>query len=225
MYDIFFISFFEPNAEKNWRKLKKRFPLAKRILNVDGIHNAHVAAAKKSLTKMFWVVDADAEIVDDFDFSYKVSEWNLTTVHVWKSRNPVNGLEYGYGGIKLLPKFKTMQVDTSTVDFTTSVSDNFQIIDQVSNVTQFNTDSFNAWKSAFRECAKLASKIITRQNDEETEHRLNVWCTQGAENAFGKDTIMGAIAGKNFANSHSQDLAKINNWAWLQHEFSKTKNS
>lgn len=222
MYDIFFISFFEPNAEKHWRQLKKRFPMAKRILNVEGIHNAHIAAAKKSLTKMFWVVDADAEVLEDFNFDFKVSTWDLETVHVWKSRNPVNGLEYGYGGIKLLPKFKTIEVDKESVDFTTSVSLSFKSIDQVSNITHFNTDPFNAWKSGFRESAKLAGKIIKRQNDEETEQRLHIWCTVGETVQFGKETMAGAEAGKNFVNTHPQNIAKINDWAWLRHEYSKT---
>ena len=31
---------------------------------------------------------------------------------------------------------------------------------QVSNITAFNTDPFNTWRSAFRECTKLASAII-----------------------------------------------------------------
>ena len=222
MYDIFFISFFEPNAEKHWRQLTKRFPMAKRIVNVEGVHNAHIAAAKKSFTKMFWVVDADAEILSDFNFDFKVSEWDLETVHVWKSKNPINDLEYGYGGVKLLPKFKTIEVDTKSIDFTTSVSQNFKSVEQVSNITHFNTDPFNAWKSGFRECAKLTSKIIHRQDDNETDQRLHTWCSVGEDRQFGKETVAGANAGKNFANTHPQDLYKINDWAWLKHEFSKT---
>jgi len=68
MYDIIFISYNEVYAEENFAKLKERFPLVKRVSNVQGIHNAHIAAAKRSFTKMFWVVDADAIILDSFDF-------------------------------------------------------------------------------------------------------------------------------------------------------------
>jgi len=63
MYDIVFISYNETNAEENWLKLKERFPRAKRVDGVKGIHQAHIAAAKKCFTKMFWVVDADAIIL------------------------------------------------------------------------------------------------------------------------------------------------------------------
>jgi hypothetical protein len=91
------ISYQEPNADANWNKLKSKFPMAMRVHGVKGIHQAHITAAKKSFTKMFWVVDGDADIVDDFDFGYKVPDRELSVVHVWRSINPVNGLEYGYG--------------------------------------------------------------------------------------------------------------------------------
>ena len=42
MYDIVFISYQEPNADENYNKLLKRFPLAKRVHGVKGIHQAHI---------------------------------------------------------------------------------------------------------------------------------------------------------------------------------------
>ena len=62
MYDIVFISYGEPNAEANWARLKNRYPLAKRVKDVKGIHQAHIAAAGKAFTKMFWVVDVGYKI-------------------------------------------------------------------------------------------------------------------------------------------------------------------
>ena len=52
MYDMVFISYQEPNADENWDKLKSRFPLARRVHGVKGIHQAHIEAAKKSHTHM-----------------------------------------------------------------------------------------------------------------------------------------------------------------------------
>ena len=170
MYDIIFISYNEPNADINFENLKSRFPYAQRVNGIKGIHQAHIAAARKAFTKMFWVVDADAEILDTFNFDYIVSEYDLENVHVWRSRNPVNDLEYGYGCVKLLPKRLTQNMDISKPDMTTSISSLFKAMPEVSNITAFNTDPFNTWKSAFRECCKLASKTIERQNDEETNH-------------------------------------------------------
>jgi len=152
MYDIVFISYNEENAEKNWAVLKSKFPMAKRVDGVKGIHQAHKVAAKKCFTKMFWVVDADAVILDSFNFDYVVPEWDLDAVHVWRSINPVNDLTYGYGGVKLLPRTLTLNMNTKNPDMTTSISSKFIAVPDVSNITAFNTDPFSTWRSAFREC-------------------------------------------------------------------------
>jgi hypothetical protein len=222
MYDIVFISYGEPNAEKNWELLKSRYPSAKRVDGVKGIHQAHIKAAKKCFTKMFWVVDADAQLLDRFAFDYEVDEHNLETVHVWRSINPVNDLVYGYGGVKLLPRKLTLKMNTSTPDMTTSISTEFKAIPVISNTTAFNTDSFSAWRSGFRECAKLSSRSIDRQNDKETEHRLDTWCNIGTTVRFGIDTIRGAKEGRKFGEENKNDakeLSKINDFEWLLEKF------
>lgn len=221
MYDIIFISYQEPNSDNNYSILKNRFPIAKRIHGVKGIHQAHIAAAKLSLTKMFWVVDGDAIIENDFNFDYTVSKYNLDTVHVWQSRNPINDLVYGYGGVKLLPKNLTINMNVNKLDMTTSISKNFKLIENISNITNFNTDPFNTWKSAFRECAKLASKSIDRQNDVETEDRLQTWTTISKDEKFGKYAICGAKQGMKFGSSKNLDLSLINDFEWLKEQFKK----
>ncbi len=228
MYDIVFISYHEPHAENNWEILKAQFPMAKRVKDVEGIHQAHIAAAKKCFTKMFWVVDGDAELSRGFQFDYQVSEWDLDTVHVWRSINPVNRLEYGYGGVKLLPRTLTLQMDVTVPDMTTSISDKFKAVDEISNITLFNTDPWSAWKSGFRECAKLSSKVIKGQVDEETEKRLDTWCTVGAEQEHGKYAIHGAQCGRHFGQAHKDDkemLYKINDFKWLKEQFDDYKDS
>jgi hypothetical protein len=217
-YDIIFISYNEPNADENFAKLKARFPYAQRINGVKGIHQAHIAAAKKAFTKMFWVVDGDAVIVDSFNFDHVVSKYDLECVHVWRSKNPVNGLEYGYGGVKLLPKKLTVNMDLSKPDMTTSISPLFKAMEEISNITAFNTDPFNSWKSAFRECCKLASKTIDRQDTAETEQRLSVWCSASTD-AHAQD---GACSGRDYGIKHASDpeaLKKINDFEWLEDQF------
>ena len=221
MYDIVFISYNEPSADANYAALKARFPMAKRVHGVKGIHQAHIKAAKKCFTKMFWIVDADAIILDDFNFDYVVPDHQLDHVHVWRSQNPINNLVYGYGGVKLFPRKLTIDMDTSKPDMTTSISEHFIAVEQVANITAFNTDPFNTWKSAFRECAKLSSKTILRQNDEETESRLNTWCTKGIEGCYSDYAIAGAIAGREFGISNRDDISLINNFEWLHEQFSK----
>ena len=221
MYDIVFISYDEPNADANYAALKARFPMAKRVHGVKGIHQAHIKAAKKCFTKMFWVVDADAIILDNFSFDYEVDDYNLETVHVWRSKNPLNNLVYGYGGVKLLPRKLVINMDLSKPDMTTSISDKFTAVKEIANITAFNTDEFSTWRSAFRECAKLVSRTIDRQNEDETNERLKTWTTV-ANGDFSEYALRGANAGYEFGISNSNDIRLINNFDWLKEQFDAT---
>jgi hypothetical protein len=229
-HDIVFISYQEPNADENYLKLINKFPRAKRIHGIKGIHQAHIAAAKLATTDMLWVVDGDALITDNFNFiteqipyySNNARRMLTTTVHVWKSRNPINGLEYGYGGVKLLPRQLTINMDLNSADMTTSISSLFKSMPDVSNITIFNTDPFNTWKSAFRECVKLSSKVINSQVDEETKLRLDAWCDLNSTAEFGIEAYRGALDGKEYGIKNQNDLqalSKINDFDWLREKF------
>jgi len=220
MFDIVFISYQEENAEENWKNLFLRFPTAKRIHGIKGIHQAHIEAAKQCHTEMFWVVDGDAIISDTFYFDYMTRIRD--TVHVWRSKNPVNDLIYGNGGVKLLPRLMTVNMDLSKPDMTTSISEKFKPVMEVSNITSFNTDEFNTWKSAFRECCKLGSKVIDRQKDDETNQRLDVWCSRGLDRPFGEFSIAGAKEGKKYGmlyRGNLEQLKKINDFDWLKEKY------
>jgi hypothetical protein len=221
-YEVIFISYNELFADKNYSKLLIKQPNAKRISGIKGIHQAHAAAAKLSTTSMFWIVDADAEIVDNFEFNFTVSEYNRDQVYVWKSKNPINDLEYGYGGVKLFPKKLALEMNINSVDMTTSISKKFNVVDEISNITSFNTDPFSTWKSAFRECVKLSSKLIDGQIDDETSHRLDIWCSVGADKEYGLFSIAGAIAGRSYGQLHKNNvdaLRMINDFDWLRMMF------
>jgi hypothetical protein len=226
-YDIVFISKDEEHADANYNKLKEKFPKAMRVHGVQGIHQAHIEAARLCSSEMIWIVDADAEIIDNFNFDYYIPTYDpdsKKTVHVWKSLNPINNLVYGYGAVKLLPKELTLNMDITKPDMTTSISTLFKSINRVSNITKFNTDPFSTWRSAFRECVKLASKTIDGQRDEETDFRLNVWCTRGKDKEFGDYCIAGANAGKQYGIDNVgniEALRKINDFDWLKEQFTK----
>ena len=224
-YDIVMITYNESNAEENYNALKEKFPRAKRVDGVKGIHQAHIEAAKICTTEMIWIVDGDAQITDDFNFDYVSPVDEKEYVKVWRSKNPINDLEYGYGGIKLLPRTLTINMDISKPDMTTSISRHFKPIKVVSNITAFNTDEFSTWRSAFRECAKLSSKVIDRQKNEETEKRLHVWQTVGKERPYGEWAIKGATAGTAYGRESQGDieaLKKINDFEWLEEQFKQS---
>ena len=226
MYDIVFISYEESNAAANWQLLKDRFPAAKRLHGITGLHQAHITAANMAQTDMFYVVDGDAVIEPDFVFDHVVPEHQLDHVHVFRARNPINDLVYGYGAVKLLPvaEVKRLVDRDFKPDMTSSINRKYKIIHQLSNVTAFNTDPYNTWRSAFRECAKLASGVIDGQVNIETEQRLETWCTKGSGRDYGYWCLLGAQAGRQFGlDSRGTDqLMKINDWTWLRQRYEES---
>lgn len=164
MLDVFFITMGEEGSEANWSRLLEFVPNAKRIENVKGIYNVHKACALASTTDNFWVVDADAWIVDDFDFSFipdpDAKHWNISEldcVLVWPSYNPVNELVYGYGAVKMFPRAPFLEDREWSVDMSSSIAKVIVSKETVSCETRFNATPESAWIGAFRECAKLSS--------------------------------------------------------------------
>jgi hypothetical protein len=220
-FDVVFISNNEHNADTNYTHLLTKFPNAKRVNGVKGILNAHKAAAELTASEMFWVVDADAYIVDSFAFDFVPYIQDRNVVHIWHSHNPVNGLEYGYGGVKLFPRELLLEQKIMPIDVSTSLG-RTRVIKEVACQTRFNTDPFNTWKSAFRECVKLSSKLITNQNNKDTDARLTVWQTIGQGKEFGIYSIEGAKLGTEYGTKNKNDkgaLGKINNYGWLKELF------
>jgi len=216
--DVVFISYNEANAEENWQRVREKFPKAKRVDKVKGIFEAHKRAAEIVDTEMFYVVDGDAEIIDAWNFNFIPSVFDLDVVHLWTSRNPINDLEYGYGGVKLFPRKLLLEATTWRVDLTTGLG-KLKLINEVSNITAFNTDPFNTWRSAFRECAKLSAST-----DHDAETRLNIWCTMGRDKPYGEYALSGAAQGKLYGSENKDDVEKlklINNYEWMKNEFTK----
>ena len=220
MFDVFFISFGERLADKHWEIVRERAPHAKWIANVIGIRKAHFKAAQQSRTEYFWVVDADSELLPEFKFELDINRRDRAS-YFFHSLNPVNGLEYGHGGIKLLNKFAVLKAPEDYFDFTTSVTEKNIVVPTVATVNRFNESEFATWRTAFREAVKLSSKLIHNQDNIETEHRLHVWMTQ-ASGEYANYCISGAVAGNQFylENSQSKEkLKSINDFSWLEEKF------
>lgn len=230
MLDIFMLTNGEPNAEANFELLKETAPHAKRIDNVKGILNAHKAAAEESRTQYFYVVDADAQVMPNFSFKFSPDERRevypgvkeTDCIYTYRSHNPINDLIYGYGAIKLFPKKQLLKVPDFTVDMTTSLGMPFKPLFEISNTTAFNSDPFNTWKSAFRECTKLSSAIIGNTPDIDNKYRMEVWTTRGEKRQYGNYCLLGANQGADFGNFYRGNvkaLSMVNDWEWLRDTF------
>ena len=222
MNEIFVISYKEDIniVDNHIQKITDKKLWATHIRGVKGIFEAHKKCAEQCKTKMFWVVDADAEVTESFNFDYIPDVYDEEVVHVWASKNPVNGLEYGYGGVKLFPTEMVKDANTWGIDFTTGLSNRFKSMPEVSCITKFNTDAFSTWRSAFRECVKL-----TLNEDAESQERLNTWLNTRGDEDFTAEAVKGALEGNQFAKANKnnlEELNKINDYEWLEEQWNQS---
>lgn len=243
MLDVFFLSYNEPYADENYAKLRELVPNARRVNGIKGFAAAHQECARRSFTNNFYVVDSDAIVSENFDFKFSPSKYNTwwytpqsEYICVWSSINPINDLIYGHGGVKILPKQPLLCDNKDVIDFTTGFGLNTKVFEEVSNITAFNYDEFNTFRSAFRECAKLSANLTNKEIIDkldpsevikirkEAEHRLDVWTTVGKERKFGEYCIEGAIQGKKYGLKFAEEAANlklINDYEWMKNEFNK----
>ena len=213
---IVLITYKQDNVKQLLKALPKRTLL---VQDVEGIFEAHQRAAELAVSDVFYVVDGDAEVVKDFDFSYIPDVYDKEVTHVWHSLNPVTGEEYGYGGVKL---FNTKQVREATswgMDFTTGLSNRFKVIPEVACVTRFNTSEYDTWRSAFRECVKLATSI-----DPDAKQRLGAWLNPKPDVLYSQYAKLGAEMGNDYGGKYKNDITKlqlINDYEWLKREYAK----
>jgi hypothetical protein len=220
--DIFFISYNEPDADTNFALLKDRFARAQRVHGIKGIHNAHKRCAELSSTAMFWTVDADTVADPNFNFDYHPPDYDRNYLHIWHSYNPVNGLSYGWGAIKLWPTDTVLRFNRNWLDFTTTVG-NIKMVPDIAAITNYNVDARSSWRSGFREAVKLCSNIVNGDWSESLE-RLLIWMTTATTVPFAVDSMHGAISGFDFYLEHvstkdQKRLKLINDFEWLDDRF------
>ncbi len=234
-YDIIYLSYDEPNAEKNYVNLLTKIPWAKRVHGVKGSDAAHKACANLSETDRFITVDGDnivradfvneeIEISDDVDLSKSVISWG--------AYNIINGLIYGNGGIKCWPKQFVLNMKThenaepdnvkSQVDFCWNA--NYIQQDKCYSDVHNNATPQQAWRAGFREGVKMtllegfkiadpgqARKLIHWKNLE----RLMVWSHIGQDAENGIWAIYGARLGCYLTNLTNWDYVNVRDFEYL----------
>jgi hypothetical protein len=224
-FDVFMLVFGEPNAEENWARLEAVAPKARRITGVPGILQSYRLCADAATTPWFFVVDADNWILDGFDFSVPF-EPDADEVATWAAINPINGLYYGHGGIKLFPAslFAKPPRHAFGLDYPLDLASRKRWIDVRASEHRFNTDPYATWSAAFRECVKLAlaSTIGDAASRRRQRYRLSVWCRVGVKKPFGPWCLRGAREGSNYGLKFCRDgdrLLLINDYAWMRRQF------
>ena len=209
--DIIFLSYDEPNAEKNYADLCSKAPWAKRVHGVRGSDAAHKACAALSESEYFVTVDAD-NIIDPAFLQMRIDldTLGLTQDHVfsWCGKISVNGLQYGNGGLKLWTKkfVNDMQTHEAAAEDDANGAVDFCFDHRYYQFNENYSTSFicasplQAWRAGFREGVKMSLdqgskatniKEVWWQN----YNRLLIWCNIGADVENGIWTMLGAREG------------------------------
>jgi hypothetical protein len=231
--DIIFLSYDEPNAEKNWADLKNKVPWAKRVHGILGSDAAHKECARISETDRFVTVDGDNTIKQEFldqvlDFD---THANLEkSVISWCGQNIINGLMYGNGGLKCWPREYVLNMKThenadpynvqAKVDFCWDA----QYIQQNScfSLTHNNFTPKQAWRAGFREGVKLSLNRGERVAHSEflkghpkNLNMLYIWTMVGSDVKNGDWAIYGAREGLEMTMLSDWDYVNVRDFTHL----------
>lgn len=208
--DIIFLSYDEPNAEKNYADLLTKVPWAKRVHGVEGSDAAHKACANISETENFITIDGDTiidpkflEVVLDLDDLKATPEHQFS----WAGKIDVNGLMYGNGSIKMWTRefVNNMQTHENTdgaaetqVEF--CYFDNYLQLNENYSTSIISSTPQQAWRAGFREGVKMSLNRGAPIEDLETlwwqnYNRLCIWTMVGADVENGLWSIYGAREG------------------------------
>jgi len=230
--DTIFISYDEPNADKNYSELLQIIPWAKRIHGVKGSDAAHKAAANLSETDRFISIDAD-NIIDPKFFAQEIeiTDQNKDFVFSWCGRNAVNGLVYGNGGVKCWTKDFVLNMKTHENSAPGDIKNEvefcfdpryFQMNDCFST-SYINGSPKQAFRAGFREGVKMClaegtkvQKIRFRESLYwKNYHRLLIWMNVGADVKNGLWAIYGARLGCQMTNLTDWDYLNVRDFEYL----------
>ena len=230
--DIVYLSYDEPNAEKNYADLLVKVPWAKRVHGVDGSDAAHKACARLSETDRVIVIDGDNTIRSEFlkqEINFKDEVELDKSVISWGARNMINGLIYGNGGIKCWPTQLVLDMKThenansdnakTQVDFCWDI--NYIQIDNCMSDVHNNATPQQAWRAGFREGVKMgllegskADNIVTQVHWKNFQ-RLLVWMHVGLDVINGDWAVYGARQGCYMTNCTDWDYVNVRDFKWL----------
>jgi hypothetical protein len=162
--DCIFLTYDEPNKDESWVRIKNLIPWAKRVDGVKGSDAAHKAAAEASATERFVLIDGDnIPYPSFFNLTLELPDKEYEqAVFRWRSKNVINGLMYGNGGLSCWTKeficnMKTHEAtdgkDETKVEF--CFDPLYWPMYDCYSVTAPNASPFQAWRAGFREGVKM----------------------------------------------------------------------
>ncbi|MFD4172828.1 hypothetical protein [Streptomyces anulatus] len=220
-FDAVLLSYDEPQADYLHTRLAHvlRRPV-KRLHGVRGMRCAYRMTAELADTEMFFLADGDFAIDETFSAGTVEPLADGVAMRVWQALNPVNGLVYGYGGLKLIRRTALREMGQA-VDVLAALPGRIEFCRQTAGTTLFNQSPFHAWKAGFRECAMLARGSEYGMTDASAQERIDAW-TASSEGDFASWAAGGARDGLDFALTAGRDPERfeaLNDPAWLLQHF------
>ena len=233
--DIIYLSYDEPNAEKNYADLLHKIPWAKRVHGVKGSDAAHKACAAASETEYFVTVDGDNIVDPDFiNVEIDLDELGLDESYVfsWCGKVNVNNLMYGNGGLKLWTRKFVNNMRTHENSDPSDVKgkvefcfdDKYYQFNENYSTSVINGSAFQAFRAGFREGVKMSldqgAKVSSIKNIWwQNYQRLLIWCTVGADVENGEWAIYGAREGCYLTNCTDWDYSQVRDFEWLTQQW------
>jgi len=228
--DIIFLSYDEPNAEKNYADLLSKVPWAKRVHGVEGSDAAHKACAAISETENFITIDGDTIIDPKFlQVELDLDELGATPEHQfsWAGKIDINGLKYGNGSIKMWTRdfVNNMQThensdgsDETNIEF--CYFDKYLQLNENYSTSIISSTPQQAWRAGFREGVKMSLNRGKIVNDLKTiwwqnYNRLLIWTMIGADVENGLWAILGARAGVFMTMCTEWDHVQVRDFEYL----------
>jgi hypothetical protein len=206
--DCVYLTYDEPNKEETWVKIKNMVPWATRVDGVKGSDAAHKAAADASNTDRFVLIDGDN--IPDPRFFNLTLEVDEVCAYRWRSKNHINGLMYGNGGLSVWSKQFVQDMRTHEASDGSAENDvefcfypNYYAMHDCYSTTYPNATPFQAWRAGFREGVKMCLNKGTRPTLTDFQHRvhqrnldhLTVWHNVGRDVDNGIWSIAGSRMG------------------------------
>lgn len=216
-FDAVMLSYDEPLADKLHARLQRVLGIrVKRLHGVEEMRRAYRMAAEVVDHEQFLLADGDFVLAAEFALPAVEPLPEGVSMRVWRARNPLNGLIYGYGGLKLIRRSALREIGDA-VDVLAALPGRTEFTADIAGTTRINQSPYHAWKAGFRECAMLSRGSEYGMDDAKAAERIAAWTT-GGEGEFAEFALSGAREGVAFAHEAARvrdEFDQLNDPGWL----------
>ncbi|MEU9737227.1 hypothetical protein [Streptomyces sp. NPDC048002] len=220
-FDAVFLSYDEPMANSLHSRLQRTLGgTVKRLHGVHGMRRAYRLCAEVVEREQFFLADGDFAIDAEFDPAAVEPLDEGVSMRVWRAVNPVNGLTYGYGGLKVIRRSALREMGDA-VDVLAALPGRIEFAQHTAGITRFNQSPFHTWKAGFRECAMLARGSEYGMAGDDAHQRVDAWMLS-CSGEFAAYAAAGAREGAAFARQAARDPQQfdhLNDPTWLRKRF------